>query len=90
MNCELWDGTVNGRGHPVKRVDGKLWYVRRLLWTKLHGPIPEDKTVRTTCHDRLCVCPEHLYLDRRGRLDSDRDQSGRFKDQGKHTGRSKR
>lgn len=36
----------------------------RISWTILRGPIPDGVYAlhKTTCHNRKCVNPEHLYL----------------------------
>ena len=44
--------------------------MKRALWEAHRGPIPQGMTVRPDCGSRLCVNPEHLYLDRQGRLNA--------------------
>jgi len=52
-----------------------MHYVRRLIWQREHGPIPEGMTVRTTCGQDCCVAPEHLVLAPRGYSAQERTQA---------------
>jgi len=71
-DCEIWTQGTTGKGYPAARKDGRIVYVKRALWEKAHGPIPDGTTVRSRCGNRLCVNVDHLYLDRPGRLDAPR------------------
>jgi hypothetical protein len=68
-DCHIWTRGTTGNGYPAMKQGERTVYVKRVLWELLHGPIPEGKTVRSRCGNRRCVNPEHLYLDRSGRLD---------------------
>lgn len=60
-NCWLWTGATSG-GYPSVRWNGKGSTVARVLYRELYGDPPHNRFVRTTCGDKLCVRPEHLYL----------------------------
>ncbi|NLV71142.1 MAG: HNH endonuclease [Actinobacteria bacterium] len=75
--CEIWTKGTTGGGFSAMKKGGRTVYVRRVLWEARHGPIPEQMTVRSRCGNRLCVNPDHLYLDRPGCLDAPKID-GRF------------
>ena len=69
-DCEIWTKGTTGDGYPAMKKDGRTVYVKRALWEAKNGPIPEGMTVRSRCGNRLCVNPEHLYVERPGRLNA--------------------
>lgn len=69
-DCEIWTKGTTGLGFPAMKKKGRTVYVKRVRWEAYYGPIPEGMTVRSRCGNRLCVNPDHLYLDRPGRLDA--------------------
>jgi len=69
-DCKTWTKGPTGAGYPAMKHKGRTVYVKRVLWEALHGPIPAGTTVRSRCGNRLCVLPQHLYLDRPGRLNA--------------------
>jgi hypothetical protein len=69
-DCVIWTRGTTGNGYPAMKKGARTVYVKRVLWGALHGPVPEAMTVRSRCGNRLCVNPEHLYLDRPGRLNA--------------------
>ena len=69
-DCRIWRRGTTGNGYPAMKQGTRTVYVKRVLWEALHGPIPQGKTVRSSCGNRRCVNPAHLYLDRPGRLDA--------------------
>ncbi|MFI6495914.1 HNH endonuclease [Nonomuraea typhae] len=46
---------------PRFMVNGDYDLSRRWSWRLHHGPIPEGHRIYTSCHDRYCVAPEHLF-----------------------------
>lgn len=61
--CWLWTGsTRNPNGYGAVKIDGKVVSVHRLFYLKYKGQIPEKMLVSHTCHNKLCVNPEHLIL----------------------------
>jgi hypothetical protein len=61
--CALWGGWTNGKAnaHGKVRVDGKIWYVRRYVFSKYYGAVltPRD-TLSQKCEHSLCFNPLHL------------------------------
>ena len=75
--CLVWTGSApKSRDglvrHPHVHIGDRQYYVRRLVWERDHGPIPEGMAVRSTCGQDCCVAAEHLELGPRGRLAEDR------------------
>lgn len=65
--CRVWQrGCCNG--HPAVRHAGRTTLVRRLIWERMHGPIPGGKIVRMTCETARCIEPEHMCLTTHKRL----------------------
>lgn len=61
--CWPWTGAVGQWGHPRIAVDKKSGAVPRiLLWEAEHGPIPEGRTLTTTCKQPACMNPAHWAL----------------------------
>lgn len=71
---QLWLGAMShGEYRTVKR-DNRQFYVRRLVWEDMHGPIPENMTVRASCGVDRCVKADHLYLAPMGSWNRKREQ----------------
>jgi hypothetical protein len=50
-------GTINDKGYLVARVDGRLYYVHRLVWLLIHGSHPRvhiDHVNGVRTDNRLC------------------------------------
>lgn len=60
--CLIWTGAVAGAGRPCLRVNGKTYYVARLmLAAKLGRPLEAGKLAEHgPCDNPLCIEPEHL------------------------------
>lgn len=58
--CWLWTGTTMMNGYGEMRLDGTRWYVHRLAYEALVGPIPEGLHIDHLCRVRNCVNPDHL------------------------------
>ncbi len=65
----MWPGTKTGRGRHKyglvmtgSRQDGsrraRLTHV--VMWTALHGPVPQGKELHHRCMTELCCNPSHL------------------------------
>jgi hypothetical protein len=57
--CVVWQ---LARDNPRLRIGGQLVRVRRYLYEKYNGPIPEGREVLHVCGTAGCVNPEHLFL----------------------------
>jgi hypothetical protein len=77
--CWLWIGSTLG-GYGIIKYRNKSWFVTRLVWTLLRGPIPIGKE---TCHDcpggdnKLCCNPDHLWLGNHRQNQADMVAKGR-------------
>lgn len=60
--CHIWTGGFGQWGVPCTFHQGRSRSMRRLCWENLHGPLPKDRHVRTTCGVRACLNPDHLAL----------------------------
>jgi hypothetical protein len=60
--CWLWQRTLKDAGYGYIKYEGKGWFVHRLAWTLVNGPIPDGLEVDHICYVRNCLNPEHLQL----------------------------
>lgn len=62
-SCWNWKGATRGKnGYGAVKVDGKVVSVHKLFYIKYKGEIPEKLLVSHSCHNKLCVNPDHLKL----------------------------
>lgn len=64
--CWLWTGMASSNGYGRIKADGKSIRVHRVMFAAFYGDIPAGYDVHHSCHQRLCVNPEHLSLLARG------------------------
>src|SRR5690348_9305170 len=57
--CWLWRG-AKSKGYGQARIDGRVYYVHRLLFEAERGPVPEGLELDHLCRVRWCVRPSHL------------------------------
>ena len=60
--CWYWSGGINNSGYGSLRLDGKRYMAHRLSYELTKGKIPEGLEIDHTCHNRICVNPDHLEL----------------------------
>ena len=63
--CLFWTGSLHHQGttrYPAIGINGRRYYVRRLMWELMRGPIPGGVAVVPGCGNDLCVEPDHLEL----------------------------
>jgi hypothetical protein len=60
--CYIWTGCVHASGFGVLRTGHRTFYAHRLSWAMSFGPPPLGAKVVQTCHNKLCVRPDHLRL----------------------------
>ena len=61
--CLIWTGARGLAPHHNYgqiNVDGRTVRAHRVAYECAHGPIPTGQLIRHTCHNPLCVNPEHL------------------------------
>ena len=61
--CWIWDRAKDERGY------GRVWnpkggssLAHRVMYEKVHGPIPEGKDIDHLCRNTSCINPEHLEV----------------------------
>lgn len=62
-DCWIWQGNKFNTGYGSVTIDGESCLVHRVAY-ELHynKAIPKGKMVLHSCHNRLCINPEHLRL----------------------------
>lgn len=60
--CVAWTGRVGPNGYGYFTVDGLNTAAHRFAWERVNGPIPADRVVDHSCHNRACVNVAHLRL----------------------------
>lgn len=63
QGCELVVSHARTKdGHVRITVNGKSYYLHRLVYSDNYGEIPNDNVVRHKCDNPNCINPEHLEL----------------------------
>lgn len=81
--CWVWGGHRNKQGYGRKAFGSKRkgtyrgYYVHRLAWEWVNGPIPEGMCVCHRCDNPPCVNPAHLFLGTN--LDNVRDREAKHR-----------
>lgn len=60
--CWEWGGSRNNNGYGTITVDKTRWYVHRLMWTALVGPIPKGMVLDHLCRNPICCNTDHLEV----------------------------
>lgn len=58
--CWLWTGSAQ-RGYGQVHINGKNFRVHRLSYEEFIGPLTQLCLHKTTCPNKRCFNPEHLY-----------------------------
>lgn len=58
----IWLGACSGGRKPTITVSGKVYYVTRIVWEFINGPIPEGLHVCHKCDIPKCLNTSHLFL----------------------------
>jgi hypothetical protein len=56
----MWVGAVDKDGYGRFKVDGKVWYAHRWIYSVVVSEIDPTMEVDHKCNVRGCVNPEHL------------------------------
>ena len=78
--CWLWFGYAHPAPiqlRPFLTVKGRLRSAHRLSYADFKGPIPSGLNVCHTCHNTLCVNPDHLYAGTKKQNTQDMMRAGR-------------
>jgi hypothetical protein len=59
--CWIYTGGLNHDGYGRLKIDGKMQFAHRVVYTAAHGPVPDGKEVCHSCDVRSCVKPSHLF-----------------------------
>lgn len=58
-----WEWTAaTAKGYGRFSVDGRLEQAHRVMYVRVHGPIPEGLHLDHLCTNRRCVRPSHLEI----------------------------
>jgi hypothetical protein len=60
--CNMWQGAKRSNGYGVTMYMGKQTSTHRVMYTLVHGPVPDDMEVDHICNQRACINPDHLQL----------------------------
>ena len=67
--CHAWLGRLSTGGYPILTFEGRVVYVRRMVWLLHRGPLPRkngrELEIRVTCGHRLCLNPDHFVAGKR-------------------------
>lgn len=62
-SCWNWNGGTRGEnGYGAIKIAGKVKSAHKYSYILHKGDVPENLSVSHTCHNKLCVNPEHLIL----------------------------
>ena len=56
------DVCLDKDGYPRVKWQKRIWRLNRLVFTLVHGDIPEGKVIGHSCNNTGCINPHHLYL----------------------------
>lgn len=59
--CWLWRGIKRG-DYGVMAINGRTRNAHRAAYALFVGPVPDGVSVLHSCQNKLCCCPDHLYL----------------------------
>jgi hypothetical protein len=58
--CVIWTGWLNNQGYGTIQYQASPWYVHRLAYTLMVGPIPEGLSLDHLCRNTRCLNHYHL------------------------------
>ena len=60
--CLEWQGQTGSSGYGQIKAFRKMVSCHRLSYELNYGPIPEGLEVMHSCHNKLCINPDHLSI----------------------------
>jgi len=60
--CWTWDRARTKAGYGEANLNGRIVLVHRILYTRVHGDIPDHLELDHLCRNRACCNPFHLEL----------------------------
>lgn len=63
--CWIWTGSKSGQYGQIREGSLTRW-AHRVSYAIFNGSLPEHHDVHHTCHNTLCVNPDHLTAETRG------------------------
>lgn len=61
-DCLLYTGAASGKGYGRFCYRGLSRHAHRVMWTLIHGEIPQGLSVLHSCDTPLCCNCDHLFL----------------------------
>jgi len=58
--CWTWDRARTKAGYGEANLNGRIVLVHRILYTRVHGDIPDHLELDHLCRNRACINPAHL------------------------------
>jgi hypothetical protein len=77
--CWPWIGGASSlyKDRGYFQYEGKRWLAYRLMYTLVHGEIPEGKVIRHLCDNSLCTNPKHLMPGTKSENETDKYENDR-------------
>lgn len=81
IQCIVWDGSKDEKGYALKRINGRVRRLHRVVYEQRYGCIPDGALVLHSCHNPSCINPDHLRLGDNAENMIDRTEVGRMSTQ---------
>ena len=75
--CWEWKAGLFSNGYGQFRIGKKKYRAHRLMWSFIHGEIPDGRIICHRCDNPKCCRPSHLFIGTNRDNARDRDSKGR-------------